>query len=69
MLTKKKVLAAAAIICVMVLSLFLVSQLQAITCTGRSDCGSCRVVDCDSGGCTSAASGHACICDDIITHL
>jgi hypothetical protein len=66
MLTKKKVMAAAAIICVMVLSVFLASQLHAVSCTGKSSCGSCTITDCESGGCVSADSGHGCICDGVI---
>jgi hypothetical protein len=64
MLTKKKVMIALAILCVIVLSVFVSSQLHAFSCSAESSCGSCEVEEpCSSGGCVAAASGHWCLCE------
>jgi hypothetical protein len=65
MFSKKRFLITVAIICVIVVSVFLSSHLHAISCTARSDCGSCMVVECADGGCISGASAHACLCNGI----
>lgn len=65
MFSKKRFLITVAIICVIVVSVFISTHLHAISCTAKSDCGSCMVVSCSSGGCVSGASGHSCLCNGI----
>jgi hypothetical protein len=65
MFSKKRIMAIAAISCVIVLFVFVSSQLSAFGCTGTSACGSCRVTNCESGGCVSSSGGAYCLCDGL----
>lgn len=63
MFSKKGLFIAVAITFVILLFVFISSHLHAISCTGRSECGSCTITNCSTGGCVSSAGGHGCTCD------
>jgi hypothetical protein len=67
MMTKRKVLVAMAILCVIVLTVFVASQLHAFNCKAMSACGICVVSNCGTGGCVEGASAHWCLCDGEIS--